>query len=329
MVIVLRRALLPQQGVENTVVAAAVFYETFTMLAVGAAVSSVVLVVAYRDQWLLAAAALGSTLLLGVPTVPAIFKWLMGTLGVGRLNPTAAGKLRRVGRRTIVVGWVTIAIGWLVQGIGFWAVLRAMGEAAGGPLVDLALHTAAVALGVVAGFISQIPGGLGARMGFGRIDGAAIRPRRGNRFGRAVSPRAASVGGRHFDYPVSCRLACRAQSRRCRRRPAGARRLRRRDPRPRSFHEHRRLAIMLSTVIPVYNERESLAILHRELDEVAQANGYELDIVLVDDGSTDGSWSAISKLADEDERVRGIRFRRNFGKAAALAAGFRARAASW
>ena len=86
---------------------------------------------------------------------------------------------------------------------------------------------------------------------------------------------------------------------------------------------------MLSIVIPVYNERESLATLLGELDEVAQAQGCDLDVIFVDDGSTDGSWSAIRKLAERDERVRGIRFRRNFGKAAALSAGFRARGASW
>jgi dolichol-phosphate mannosyltransferase len=81
---------------------------------------------------------------------------------------------------------------------------------------------------------------------------------------------------------------------------------------------------MLSTVIPVYNEVESLATLHAELSEVAAAEKYELDIIFVDDGSTDGSWAQIMRLAAADPRVRGIRFRRNFGKAAALSAGFNA-----
>ncbi len=79
---------------------------------------------------------------------------------------------------------------------------------------------------------------------------------------------------------------------------------------------------MLSIVIPVYNEEESLEALHRELHEVADAEGYQLDIVFVDDGSRDGSWQIIQKLAAEDPCVRGVRFRRNFGKAAALDAGF-------
>ena len=79
----------------------------------------------------------------------------------------------------------------------------------------------------------------------------------------------------------------------------------------------------LSIVIPVLNEEESLEKLLQEISEVAQANEYnDLEIVFIDDGSTDASWSVIEKMAKEDSRVRGIRFRRNFGKAAALQAGF-------
>lgn len=75
-------------------------------------------------------------------------------------------------------------------------------------------------------------------------------------------------------------------------------------------------------VVPVYNEQESLAALLAELDEVARENRYEIEVIFVDDGSSDGSWDEIERLAGADGRVRGIRFRRNFGKAAALDAGF-------
>ena len=81
---------------------------------------------------------------------------------------------------------------------------------------------------------------------------------------------------------------------------------------------------MLSVVIPLFNEEESLEALHKELEAVAADQGYELDVVFVDDGSTDGSWEVIRGLAERDGRVRGIRFRRNFGKAAALSAGLKA-----
>jgi glycosyltransferase involved in cell wall biosynthesis len=79
---------------------------------------------------------------------------------------------------------------------------------------------------------------------------------------------------------------------------------------------------MLSVVIPVFNESESLPALYRELCDVAAAQDYDLDVVFVDDGSTDGSWKVIRQLAESDSRVSGLRFRRNFGKAAALSAGF-------
>jgi len=79
---------------------------------------------------------------------------------------------------------------------------------------------------------------------------------------------------------------------------------------------------MLSIVIPVFNEEGSLEALHREVSEVADSHGYESEVIFVDDGSTDGSWEVIERLAGVDPRVRGIRFRRNFGKAAALSAGF-------
>lgn len=81
---------------------------------------------------------------------------------------------------------------------------------------------------------------------------------------------------------------------------------------------------MLSVVVPVLNEAESLPLLYQELVDVAREHGYQLDLIFVDDGSTDGSWDVIERLAADDASVQGIRFRRNFGKAAALSAGFAA-----
>ena len=79
---------------------------------------------------------------------------------------------------------------------------------------------------------------------------------------------------------------------------------------------------MISVVIPAFDEALSLEELHRQLNGVASQNGYELQIIVVDDGSTDGTWDIVEDLARRDSRVLGIRFRRNFGKAAALSAGF-------
>ena len=81
---------------------------------------------------------------------------------------------------------------------------------------------------------------------------------------------------------------------------------------------------MISIIIPAYDEEESLAILHREIEKVARAQSLEVEILFIDDGSRDQSWKVISALAKEHGNVRGIRLRRNFGKAAALSAGVEA-----
>ena len=82
--------------------------------------------------------------------------------------------------------------------------------------------------------------------------------------------------------------------------------------------------MQLSLVIPLYNEDESIEQLHKEICEVADENNYDLEIIFVDDGSTDQSWSVVERIAASDPRVCGFQFRRNFGKAAALQAGFNA-----
>ena len=81
---------------------------------------------------------------------------------------------------------------------------------------------------------------------------------------------------------------------------------------------------MISIVIPFFNEEESLAILHEEIAQVAERTGLDLEVIFVDDGSQDGSWQVVALLAGKYPRVHGIRLRRNFGKAAALSAGFTA-----
>ena len=81
--------------------------------------------------------------------------------------------------------------------------------------------------------------------------------------------------------------------------------------------------IEVSVVLPVLDEVESLGVVHRELTEVLQRLGRPYEILFVDDGSRDGSFQRIEKLRLDDPCVRGVQLRRNFGKAAALAVGFR------
>lgn len=80
---------------------------------------------------------------------------------------------------------------------------------------------------------------------------------------------------------------------------------------------------LISLVIPVLDEKESLRALVTEIDSVVRTLPQRCEIIFVDDGSTDGSWELIREMAAADRRIQGVRFRRNFGKAAALEAGFR------
>jgi glycosyltransferase involved in cell wall biosynthesis len=78
----------------------------------------------------------------------------------------------------------------------------------------------------------------------------------------------------------------------------------------------------VSVVIPVYNEEESLPELERWLVKVCTDSNLSYEIIFVDDGSSDSSWNTIRDLSYNNKAVRGIRFRRNYGKAAALHSGF-------
>lgn len=82
--------------------------------------------------------------------------------------------------------------------------------------------------------------------------------------------------------------------------------------------------MQISIVIPLYNEEESLPELHDWIVKVMHANNFSYEIVFVDDGSKDKSWKVIESLSEKNPAVRGIKFRRNYGKSAALQTGFEA-----
>jgi len=81
--------------------------------------------------------------------------------------------------------------------------------------------------------------------------------------------------------------------------------------------------VMFSVVVPLYNEEESLKELHRRLTLVLPSLADSFEIIFVDDGSTDNSFAVLKTIHEQDDRVKVIRFRKNFGKAPALSAGFK------
>jgi len=76
----------------------------------------------------------------------------------------------------------------------------------------------------------------------------------------------------------------------------------------------------ITFVVPAFNEEDSVETLHSEILDVCQEHGYEFEIIFVDDGSTDKTWPKLKKLAESPPDTQALRFRRNFGKAAALRA---------
>ena len=80
----------------------------------------------------------------------------------------------------------------------------------------------------------------------------------------------------------------------------------------------------ISVIVPLYNETESLPELAAWIRRVMEANGYSYELLMVDDGSTDGSWDTVLSLSKENPAIHGISFRRNYGKSAALYEGFAA-----
>lgn len=80
----------------------------------------------------------------------------------------------------------------------------------------------------------------------------------------------------------------------------------------------------LSIIIPLLNEEESLKELHDWIISVMQSNNFVYEILFIDDGSTDNSWRIITELSQSNPNVKGLRFKKNFGKSQALHAGFKA-----
>jgi len=77
----------------------------------------------------------------------------------------------------------------------------------------------------------------------------------------------------------------------------------------------------LSIIIPVFNEKENVSLLHQKIKNVMDTLGNQWELIFIDDGSTDGTFEVLKEILKQDKNVKIIKFRRNFGKAAAYAAG--------
>ena len=164
MVVVIRTGMVRSHRVDTAVAAVSVFFETFTMMAVGAFLAAAILAVGYRDQTMMFCGAVGLMILAGLPTLPPVFKRLVRLVGVGRSDPTITENIGRLGYKTLLMGFGLMTLQWCLLGLSYWATLRAMGVPDLDPLTHLPRYTASVALAMVAGFVLLVlPGGIGVR----------------------------------------------------------------------------------------------------------------------------------------------------------------------
>ena len=164
MVIVLRAGLLRSGGTTATAATVAVFFETLTTMAIGAAMAVIILAALFREHlaWLGMAVVLWAVV--SAPTNPAVFRHLVRFTGAGKIDPAMADRLVHLRYRSLVWCWFEIAAGWLLMGLSLWATVRAAGfHTQLGLFQEIAFCTVAVAMSVVGGFLTFLPGGLGAR----------------------------------------------------------------------------------------------------------------------------------------------------------------------
>lgn len=199
MVVVIRAGLIRSSRVNTGVAAASVFFETLTMMACGSFISAILLAFVLRLdiaipmlgweidlRW----GAVGLMLVAGGPTVPPVFRFLVRLAKVGKGNPDVQERLDQIGFGTLILGWICMTACWLLLGLSLWAVLCSFGVGVANPWPYMPHYTATVALAMVAGFLSLIPGGIGPR---DAILGALLMPYFASIENLPLAPAAAAI----------------------------------------------------------------------------------------------------------------------------------------
>ncbi len=167
LVVVLRTNLLRSERVSATVAAVSVFLETLTMMAVGAFLSILMMVFWMWDHLsshpYLFPLAVALLIVSALPTLPPICRYLVGRLGVEKLDREIKTQLEGLRFSLILSGWCLVTVGWVLLALSLWAVLEAINIPGTDVLAHLPYFLAAVGMAIVVGFLSMIPGGAGVR----------------------------------------------------------------------------------------------------------------------------------------------------------------------
>lgn len=166
MVVLIRAALVRSDAVRASVAAAAVFYETFTMMTAGSLLALFIIglqMTEHPQWWFLMACALGAFLINGAVSLPQLFRTVVLKMGIGRGDEAVERGLHKLNFSTIIIGWLTMSVSWIILGVSLWGTMKGIGIEVDLHIVTLLRFTAAMSLSVVLGFLAMLPGGLGVR----------------------------------------------------------------------------------------------------------------------------------------------------------------------
>ena len=164
MVVVIRSGMVASERVKLSVAAVCVFYETLTMMATGAFLSSLIVLIWFGEHWRYSLLALGAMLLSGLPLLPPVFLRILHFLHIGRGDAALQERLKLMTWRSLGVGFALMTALWLLFGLSLYAAIHGIGVVTGAFLADMPRFVSATALAIVLGFAVPIsPGGLGVR----------------------------------------------------------------------------------------------------------------------------------------------------------------------
>ncbi len=177
MVVVLRSGLIKSHRVDPAIAVVSVFLETLTMMAVGAFVAAAMLLAVLPYDGLMVSIAMALMVAAGMPTLPPIFRRLAHQVTSRTSKTGSPPRLEGVTFRLMLAGWLGNLVGWGMLGVSLWLVMLALGVEESHALALLPVCTASVALAVVAGFLSLIPGGAMVREYIlSQVLGASVGP---------------------------------------------------------------------------------------------------------------------------------------------------------
>ena len=162
LVVILRTSLISGPRVQPAVAATSVFVETLSYMAVGAGLSSLLMIFFVDVGLWLIGLGLAAIVMAGLPVAPPVFRFLVRLLRLDRLSPRIGQAVERLDARTSLIGWLMLPFSWLLVGLSLWATIQMIGVSAV-PIEQLPRLTACAGMAIVIGFLSMMPGGLGVR----------------------------------------------------------------------------------------------------------------------------------------------------------------------